>query len=124
MRLHTSIGTALGTGALIAGLAFATIAAAQSSGGAPRAPGEGPTTRSGTTNPNGAAPSFEALDKNHDGYISRMEAAEGGLTRSFTELDKNNDGRLDPAEFAAQTERPSRVSSAPNPAAPAEPSRR
>ena len=124
MRLQTSIGTALATGALVAAFAFATVATAQSTGGTPRAPDEGPTTRSGTTGPSGAAPSFEALDKNHDGYISRMEAADGGLTRSFTELDKNNDGRLDPAEFAAQAERPSRVSRAPNPAGPTEPSRR
>ncbi len=124
MRLRTSIGTAIGAGALLAGLVLATIATAQSTSGAPRTPGEGPATRSGTTNPSGAAPSFEALDKNHDGYISRIEAAEGGLTRSFTELDKNNDGRLDPAEFTAQTEKPSRVSRAPNPVAPAEPSRR
>jgi hypothetical protein len=96
MRLHDSIC------AVALAAALATTAAAQTAGSPTPAPAAGAPR----TGPTGATPSFEALDKNHDGYISRLEAAEASLPRSFTELDKNNDGRLDRAEFAAQSEKP------------------
>jgi type IV secretory pathway TrbL component len=112
MRLRTSIVI------FAASAAFAAAAAAQSTSG--KAPG----SSEGGTSPSGASPSFSALDKNHDGYISRMEATEGGLTRSFTALDKNNDGRLDPAEFAAQAEKPAQRAPEPRAAAPADAPRR
>jgi hypothetical protein len=112
MRLRTSIVI------FAASAAFAAVATAQSTSG--KAPGSSP----GGTSPSGASLSFEALDKNHDGYISRMEATDGGLTRSFTALDRNNDGRLDAAEFAAQAEKPADRTREPRAAAPADTPRR
>jgi hypothetical protein len=120
MRLRKLIGIA----GLIAGATFATVSTAQSVGGTTRTPGNVPPPRSGATSPGGAAQNFGVLDKNHDGYVSRMEAAEGGLSRSFVELDKNYDGRLDSAEFAAQTEKPAVEKRQPNAMAPVESTRR
>ncbi len=45
---------------------------------------------------------FDALDKNHDGYISRDEAKDAAeLNTRFSELDKNNDGKLSRDEYSA-----------------------
>jgi hypothetical protein len=45
---------------------------------------------------------FDALDKNHDGYISRDEATDASeLNTRFTELDSNNDGKLSHDEYNA-----------------------
>lgn len=112
MRLRTSIVV------FAASAAFAAAATGQSTSG------KSPRGSSDATSPSGASPSFSALDKNHDGYISRMEAVDGGLTRSFTALDKNNDGRLDAAEFAAQAEKPAERTPEPRAAAPADTPRR
>jgi hypothetical protein len=112
MRVRTSIVV------FAASAAFAAVATAQSTGGTTRG------SNGGATGPSGPSLTFDALDKNHDGYISRLEAADGGLTRSFTALDKNNDGRLDKAEFAAQAEKPSDHKREPHAAAPADTPRR
>jgi Ca2+-binding EF-hand superfamily protein len=46
-------------------------------------------------------PSFEALDKDGDGYVSREEAAAApGLVERFSTLDQDGDGRLSRAEYA------------------------
>ena len=43
---------------------------------------------------------FNALDKNHDGFISRDEAKDAAeLNTRFTELDANNDGKLSREEY-------------------------
>ena len=45
-------------------------------------------------------PKFQALDKNHDGFITRDELQ--GLRwydKAFDQADENRDGRLDQAEF-------------------------
>ena len=45
-------------------------------------------------------PTFEELDKNHDGYIDSSEAAAlPGLIGTLDTADRDNDGRLDRAEF-------------------------
>jgi hypothetical protein len=44
---------------------------------------------------------FAAMDRNHDGYISRDEARDATWTSRFSELDKDNDGRISQSEFAA-----------------------
>lgn len=44
--------------------------------------------------------SFEVLDANRDGGISKDEAAGmKGLSESFDKIDANKDGKLDPKEF-------------------------
>ena len=45
---------------------------------------------------------FEALDADGDGYISREEAkAAKALTEAWKEADRDADGRLDVSEFSA-----------------------
>ena len=47
-------------------------------------------------------PGFNALDKNDDGYISRLEAAgDADLMKNFKQADKNNDGKISRAEYLA-----------------------
>jgi Ca2+-binding EF-hand superfamily protein len=53
-----------------------------------------------TTTTTREKPAFSAADTNHDGYISRSEAQQAGLT-DYSMADKNADGRLDADEFAA-----------------------
>lgn len=86
----------------------------QASPGAPRSTTSGMDRSTGAarhTNP-GANPSgggsttrhgrFDALDKNHDGYISRDEASNASeLNTRFSELDRNNDGKLSRSEYGA-----------------------
>jgi Ca2+-binding EF-hand superfamily protein len=46
--------------------------------------------------------SFQDLDKNHDGQISRDEAKQSPqVSKNFDRADANKDGKLDSAEFAA-----------------------
>jgi hypothetical protein len=46
-------------------------------------------------------PTFERLDRNHDGYVDRGEAlALAELDAVFNEADRRSDGRLDKVEFA------------------------
>ena len=45
-------------------------------------------------------PGFNNLDKNHDGYLSRAEAAGNPtLAKKFKEADRNNDGKLSRSEY-------------------------
>ena len=45
-------------------------------------------------------PGFNNLDKNHDGYLSRSEAAGNPtLAKKFKEADRNNDGKLSRSEY-------------------------
>ena len=56
-------------------------------------------TSAGATAP--GSPTFESLDKNNDGYISRDEAKDTPYESAFSELDKDGDGNLSPSEHAA-----------------------
>ena len=75
----------------------------QASPGAPRSSASGMDRDSGAvhrTNPTGKRGRFDALDKNHDGFISRDEAKDASeLNTRFTELDANNDGKLSHEEY-------------------------
>ena len=45
-------------------------------------------------------PGFNKLDKNHDGYLSRVEAAKNPeLGKNFKAADKNGDGKLSRTEY-------------------------
>jgi Ca2+-binding EF-hand superfamily protein len=45
-------------------------------------------------------PGFNALDKNNDGFLSRVEAAGNpSLAKNFKQADKNGDGKLSRAEY-------------------------
>jgi Ca2+-binding EF-hand superfamily protein len=47
-------------------------------------------------------PGFNALDKNNDGYLSRVEAAGNPtLAKNFKQADKNGDGKLSRTEYLA-----------------------
>jgi Ca2+-binding EF-hand superfamily protein len=47
-------------------------------------------------------PGFNALDRNHDGYLTRTEAAKNPeLLKNFKAADKNGDGKLSRAEYLA-----------------------
>ena len=47
---------------------------------------------------------FDALDKDHDGYLSRAEAAgDARLLKGFDVADKNSDGKLSRSEYLAAT---------------------
>ena len=51
--------------------------------------------------PNGGQPTFEQLDRNHDGYVDRREAAAlPGLDAVFDDAGRRADGRLDKVEYA------------------------
>ena len=55
---------------------------------------------SNTTSAN-AAPVFDLVDRNHDGYIDRREAAAvTGLAAGFDRMDRDGDGRLNRVEYA------------------------
>ena len=90
--------------------AFAAPVAAQMSPGAdktpqaqpvppvPQKPAE-PKSGAGATAPS----TFDALDRNKDGYLSRDEAKDAAWSNRFSELDKDNDDRLSRSEFEAMT---------------------
>ena len=45
-------------------------------------------------------PGFNVLDKNHDGYLSRTEAARSStVMKRFKEADSNHDGKLSRTEY-------------------------
>jgi Ca2+-binding EF-hand superfamily protein len=45
-------------------------------------------------------PGFNALDKDHSGYLSRTEAAGNpGLVKKFKQADRNKDGKLSRTEY-------------------------
>jgi Ca2+-binding EF-hand superfamily protein len=60
-------------------------------------PANTPKAETGATAKGG----FSAIDKNHDGFISRDEARDATWENRFSELDKDNDGRLSQSEFDA-----------------------
>ena len=67
---------------------------------APGATAQGPATTRAPAS--GGKVTFESLDVNSDGKISKTEAeAQPDLAKEFGKLDKNKDGMLDQTEFRA-----------------------
>jgi hyperosmotically inducible protein len=55
--------------------------------------------------PSGPRPDFVALDRNRDGYISKVEAlANAEVQKRFASFDLDKDGRLSEVEYAAAME--------------------
>jgi hypothetical protein len=55
--------------------------------------------------PSGPRPDFVALDRNRDGFISKVEAlANPEVQKRFTAFDSDKDGRLSELEYAAAME--------------------
>jgi hypothetical protein len=74
----------------------------QASPGTPRSATTGIDRQTGMAGATSSRGRFEALDKNHDGYVSRDEAKDAAeLNTRFTELDANNDGKLSHDEYSA-----------------------
>lgn len=47
-----------------------------------------------------AAPTFEAMDTDHDGFVSLEESAKlKSLPKVFPYMDKNENGKLEPEEY-------------------------
>ena len=66
---------------------------------------QNPSSTSGST---ATDPEFAKVDKDHDGKISKKEAASNkDLAKRFNELDTDHDGSLQPAEFARFEAEPS-----------------
>jgi Ca2+-binding EF-hand superfamily protein len=83
--------------ALAAGSAWAADKDKSSSSSSDKSVGStvGNTTRSDDSG-------FAKLDKNKDGYISKLEAkGEPELSKNFDKWDLNNDGKLNRAEYLA-----------------------
>lgn len=85
-----------------------TVSGAKSPGASSPSSSPAPRPLTPTPAPGGSAvkPTLQALDKNHDGKITKDEAsAAPDLARDFARLDKNHDGKLDAAEFAGYLDR-------------------
>lgn len=83
---------------VLAVLPLGVLAAEPPSGGMPG--------NNAAANPNASVlkeqppPMFEALDTNHDGYVTLEEAKRSAdVTARFKELDRNHDGKISAAEF-------------------------
>lgn len=91
MKLHTLIVIAAAT-------AFAGAVSAQTPPiGQPSQPSTSPSTGAS----GGAGGTFDSLDKDRDGSVTKKEAASNkDLTKKWDTLDANKDGKLDQGEFA------------------------
>jgi hypothetical protein len=60
----------------------------------------------------GASMTFNSLDTNRDGHVSRDEVKNSSqLSKNFSQLDKNNDGKLSSDELAGAPSSPAPASS-------------
>jgi len=87
---------------LLAGPALALPAAQQSP--PPPPPSQGSMAAPTTSSESGTAPSFDELDKNHKGSLSRGDLPKDvdalkQLRAHFGEADQDHNGRLSPAEY-------------------------
>ena len=88
MRLKTLVAVAVAT-------AFAVPLLTQAQSGKASS-----GTSAGATAPRSGVGTFQNLDKNKDGYISRAEAGDMPYDK-FKRLDKDRDGKLSRSEYAA-----------------------
>ena len=91
MRTRTLIALAV-----IAGFA----ATAQAGGDKTSGASDKTTASSGASSAN---PTFQSLDKNHDGSLSQAELKGSPQEKNWKALDKDHDGKLSQAEFSAAT---------------------
>ena len=62
--------------------------------------GDNKAASSGST----AQPTFQSLDKNKDGSLSKDEVKSWSGAKDFAKLDANHDGKLSSQEFAASSQ--------------------
>lgn len=127
MRFRTLLATAVAAafaatfGVLAQGTGGATSpGTAESQGNPPAGAPAGSQTERGAAPGDASAGSsriapdaFDQLDKSHDGFISREEAAGTNLAKDFDKLDTNRDGRLSPNEVTGSATRGSSRASGP-----------
>ena len=102
MHIHNALQIAAALGLIAGSAAFAqsgdTTAQVQTASGPVTV-----TSHQGTIDPKAYKIDFDAIDTNHDGYISRAEANASGnynLANEFRlALDTNHDGRLSREEL-------------------------
>ena len=97
MQLKTAIAIAVAAFAVPLAASAQADKAQDRSSATHGSTGSAPQAETGAT----AGYGFAAIDKNHDGYISRDEARDATWANRFSELDKDNDGRLSQSEFDA-----------------------
>lgn len=65
----------------------------------PQKPASAPTPQPSAP-PAAPQPTFEAVDRNKDGFVDKSESgAVPGLSANFEKMDRNRDGKLDRDEF-------------------------
>jgi EF hand len=64
-------------------------------------PGDQDSGADSTKSMPGDERAFDALDSNHDGFISKLEGQQGGIF-NYSDADRNGDGRLDHDEFGTK----------------------
>jgi len=85
---------------------YTAPAGSQDSGAVtPGSRAKSPTSRSaGAGGTSGSSASWDKLDKNKDGYLSREELKnDNAMSGRFSEMDKDNDGRISKDEFSAHS---------------------
>jgi len=96
--------TTMKTRTLIALAVIAGFAATAQAGGDKTSGASDKTSgASASSGASSANPTFQSLDKNHDGSLSQAELKGSPQEKNWKALDKDRDGKISQAEFSAAT---------------------